>query len=167
MKSILLFFATLTLEKKTLLLILTPIFTVLLSIQSILLGLLFFIFLDLITGLRKSLYIKGTTFNPFKISFWKTLTSSGMRETWRKGYEYGIGIIVFAVMESIVFKIGPIEAFNRKFSLTELAVVIACVIEIWSIFENMEAVSGNNLLKKVLHFVPKPIRDAFKKVSEK
>ena len=139
-----------TLEKKTLLLTLTPVITVLLNIQSILIGLAFIIFLDLLTGVRKSLHVQKININPFKITFWAAVKSKGMRSTWRKTYEYGIGIIVFAVFESMIFKMEPMTIMNHKFSVTELAAVTASLVEIYSIFENMEAVSGSNILKTII-----------------
>lgn len=76
-----------------------------------------------------------------------------MRSTWRKTYEYGIGIIVFAVFESLVFKSEGFEIFGSVFSLTEFAVITASVVEIYSVFENMEAVSGRNILKRMTAFL--------------
>lgn len=158
MKSMSLFFGKMTLEKKSLLLILTPILTVLLNIKSMLIGLAMLILLDLLTGIRKSLHEKKLSFNPFKKHFWKTLHSKGMRDTWRKTYEYGIGIIVFVIFETMILKIDPIEIGGALFTLTELAVVAATLVEIYSVFENMEAVSGNNLLKRISFLLPGQIK---------
>jgi len=158
MRSLYLFFGKLTLEKKALLLTLTPVLTVLLNTTPMLIGLAILILIDLITGIRKSLHEKNLSFNLFKAHFWRTLHSKGMRDTWRKTYEYGIGVIVFAVFESMIFKINPISIGSTAFTLTELAVVTATLVEIYSIFENMEAVSGNNILKKITFLLPAPIR---------
>jgi hypothetical protein len=86
-----------------------------------------------------------------------------MRLTWRKTYEYGIGILVFALFETLILKTDPIMIGSAAFSLTELAVVAATIIEIYSIFENMEGVSGNNLLKKLIILLPEPLRRVFQK----
>lgn len=158
MKSLYLFFGKLTLEKKAFLLTLTPILTVLLNTKSMLIGLAIIILIDLITGIRKSLYAKNLPFNPFKGYFWTTLHSRGMRETWRKTYEYGVGILVFAVFESMVLKLDPFAIGTAVFTLTELAVVSATLVEVYSVFENMEAVSGNNILKKITFLLPAPIK---------
>jgi len=158
MKSISLFFGKLTLEKKALLLTITPILTVLLNTHSMLIGLAILVFIDLITGIRKSLHEKKLSFNPLKKHFWTTLHSKGMRDTWRKTYEYGIGVIVFAVFESMILKIDPIAIGSVSFTLTELAVATASLVEIYSIFENLESVSGNNLLKKITFLLPGPVQ---------
>lgn len=166
MKSILLFFATLTLEKKALLLILTPTFAALLNIKSILLGLLIVILIDLVTGIKKSLYNKGVSNSPFKKYFWQTLSSTGLRATWKKVSEYGIGILIFVIFETMILKLQPIQFIGQEFTLAGIAAVIAFIIEMWSIFENMEAVSGNNMLKRILNFLPKPIKNMFESLGK-
>tara|TARA_R110000822_G_scaffold227017_1_gene359626 strand:+ start:1206 stop:1721 length:516 start_codon:yes stop_codon:yes gene_type:complete len=152
MKSLSLFFKSLNITKWSLL-TLTPILTVILNTQSALTGLSIIILIDMITGIRKSLFAKGIKLNPFNIVFWKGIESKGLRSTWRKTYEYGIGIIVFSVFESLVFKGQKINIFENIFSITEFAVITACVVEIYSVFENMEAVSGRNLLKKITSYL--------------
>ena len=121
----------------------------------------------MITGIRKSLHLSETSKSPFKAAFWRNLKSSGMRQTWRKTYEYGIGIIVFMVLDLYVLKIGTLNIINAKRSLSELAVAVACVIEVWSIFENMEAVSGNNILKKVVNLLPAKLKAALQSIVKK
>lgn len=166
MKSILLFFATLTLEKKTLLIILTPTLAALLNIQSILLGLLIIIFIDLITGIRKNLYIKGVSSSIYKKYFWQTLSSSGLRKTWKKVSEYGIGILIFIIFETMILKIDPISIAGKEMTFAGAAAVIASIIEMWSIFENMEAITGNNMLKRILLFLPEPVRRLFDEIKK-
>jgi hypothetical protein len=120
------------------------------------------IFIDLITGIRKSLHLKGLSFNPLKKEFWRTVSSEGMRSTWRKTYEYGIGIITFVVIDSLVFDVTVVEIMGNKMSISELAITTACLVELYSIYENMEAVSGNNLFKRILYLFPQRFRDLFK-----
>lgn len=158
MKSISLFFCKLTLEKKAFLIILTPTLTVLLNTQLMLFALCLLIVIDLITGIRKSLHERNLSFNPFKAHFWNTVHSKGIRDTWRKTYEYGIGVIVFTIFESLILKLEPFAIGLGTFTLTELAIVTATLVEIYSIFENMESVSGNNLLKRLLFLLPSSLR---------
>lgn len=153
---LMLFFSRLTLEKKILLVSVTPILTVLLNIKNIALGLALIILIDFLTGVRKSLHIKKIKFNPLKKEFWRCVKSDGMRKTWRKTYEYGIGIVVFALLESMILKLEPFTVLNMQFTLTELAVSVAAVVETYSVFENMEEVSGNNLLKTIIKVLKSP-----------
>lgn len=159
------FFKTITVGK-SILLLLSPILTLILSMKTTLLALAIIITIDTLTGIRKSLHQKDIKFNPFKSCFWKALKSSGLRSTWRKTYEYGIGIVTFAVMDSMVFKSSLVELFGSSYSIAELAVVIACMIEIYSIYENMEAVSGNNLFKRIIRLFPERLKKIFRKEDE-
>ena len=161
MKSITTFFQNITTGKK-LLLLLTPIFTTILSMKSLLLGLIIFILLDLITGIRKNLHSKGISFNPLKKEFLISIKSYLLRQTWRKAYEYGIGIIVIVALETLVLGVTPISFIGKIFTLSELAVVVACCVEVWSLFENMEAVSGRNLLKKLKTLLPQKLANILK-----
>ena len=159
MKSITLFFGKMTLIK-WLLTLLSPVIMIILSMKTTLVALSIIIFIDMITGIRKDLHIKKTPFNPAKKLFWSGLKSSGMRATWRKTYEYGIGILVFAIMDGLVLGQTSINLMGNTLSITELSVSMACLVEIYSIYENMEAVSGNNLFKKMNYLLPRQVKNA-------
>jgi hypothetical protein len=62
----------------------------------------------------------------------------------------------------MVLGISSIEMLGNKYSLAELAIIVACLVEAYSVYENMEAVSGNNLFKKILEFLPKTFKSALK-----
>mgnify|MGYP003646808537 CR=1 FL=1 len=161
----LLFFKNMSGAKLTLLAS-SPLLTLVMDMKSILTALLVIILFDMITGIRKSFYINKISSNPFKREFWRNLNSSGLRSTWRKTYEYGIGIIVFMTLDHYVLHIGEFEFINQKRNIVELAISVACVIEVYSIFENMEAVSGNNLLKKLIGLLPEKVKKIFKAVEK-
>ena len=160
MKSVLLFFANLSKLKKLALLV-SPILTLLLSMKTALIGLSILILLDLLTGIRKNLHQKGISFNPFKKQFWKSIKSYLLRQTWRKTYEYGIGIVVVIIFESLVFGVTSVEVMDKSFTISELAVVIPAIIETWSIFENLEEVSKNNVLKRLITLLPQGVQNLF------
>lgn len=164
MNSILLFFNKLTKWKK-LALLLSPIVTLLLSMKAILIGLSILIILDLITGIVKSLKEKGIEPSIFKKLFWKSIKSYLLRKTWKKAYEYGLGIIVVVVFETLIFGTTSISIMEKSFTISELAVIIPAIIEIWSIFENIESVSKNNVLKKLFVFFPAPLKNLFTKAK--
>jgi len=137
------FFEQLTGGKK-LLILLSPILTILVSLKLALIGLILIITLDFVTGVRKSLHVAKVKVNPFKKSFWRTITSEGFRQTWRKFTEYGIGIIVLAVLEALFFGAPIITLLEKTFTLTELGVMLAIGIEVYSIFENLYEVNPNS-----------------------
>lgn len=155
--SFLAFFENLTVSKKALLLA-SPFITLLISMKLVILGLWLLILIDLVTGIRKNLHIQAVQFNLFKSEFWKSIKSYLLRRTWRKTYEYGIGIIVIAILESMVIGVTPITFMSKTFTITELSAVVPAIVEIWSIFENLEAVSGRNLLKRIKHLLPQGVR---------
>jgi hypothetical protein len=160
MNSITLFFNNLTKWKK-LVLLASPVITLLLSMKIALIGLTILIFIDLVTGIGRNLNEWGVKANPFKKQFWKSIKSYLLRKTWRKAYEYGLGIIVVAVFESLVLGTTSISFMEKKFTLSELAVIIPAIIEVWSIFENLEQVSKQNVLKRLITLLPKKVQNLF------
>lgn len=166
MKSFIAFFSEMTFDKSALLLI-TPILTAIMSIKAALFGLVILIFIDFITGIRKTHYQRNISFNPLKNIFWKSIKSYLLRQTWRKSYEYGLGIIVIIVFETMIFNEQlSITLLNKSFTFSELLIIIPAVIEVWSIFENFEAVSGKNLLKRAHLLLPDFLVNIFNKKKE-
>lgn len=157
----LLFFKNMSGTKITLLAS-SPLLTIVMDMKSILTALFVIILIDMITGISKSFHVNKISSNPFKKEFWRNLKSSGLRSTWRKTYEYGIGIIVFIILDHYVLHVGKFEFINQKRNIVELAISVACVIEVYSIFENMEAISGNNLLKRLIALLPEKVKKVFK-----
>jgi hypothetical protein len=166
MKSILLFFNKLTLGKK-ILLGLSPLMTTIMNLNQLLFALLILVILDLITGIFKSLKLKNIKVRLFKTSFWMEVNSSGFRATWIKSYQYCIGILAFIVLDAFVLK-GRV--FNipiiGEYTIAQLAAINICAIEMWSVFENMEAVSGQNPLKKMLGILPRSVKGMFESKDE-
>lgn len=148
------FFKSLTGGKKVLLLI-SPILTVLLSLKVALAGLAIVITIDLITGIRKHFHNEGVSTNPCKKVFWTTLKSEGLRRTWRKSTEYGFGIVILAVVEASFIGAPIITLMDNTFTLTELGVLIATLIESHSIYENLYAVNPRSkLLRLIAQLIP-------------
>lgn len=152
MESLIAFFNKLS-EDKIMTLLFTPIISVLLSMNSLLFGLLFLIFIDLLTGIRKTLYKNGIKFNILKSSFWSSIKSYLLRNTWRKSYEYALGIITVIVLESLIIGETHVEILSKTFTISELSVVVPACIEAYSIFENFKAVSGANIIDRLKEFI--------------
>lgn len=161
MESIINFFSHLTLGKK-LLLLLSPVITLLLSLKALILGLFLLIFVDLITGIRKNLFLKKIPFNPLASGFWVKIKSYLLRRTWVKWTEYTLGIISVVILEALVIGETNISLINREFSLSELSVAIPACIEVWSIFENIVIISNNNSLKNVFSYLKNKIKTKLK-----
>lgn len=142
------FFANIS-APKWLLLGLTSILTTILSLKLALVGLLFFILIDLYTGIKKYIFINNIKVE-FSKKFFLTLKSGGLRDSYNKVGEYLFTILMVVVFESLVFNTTSIELQGRQFTLSELSVIIACSIEMWSLFENREVYTGRNPLKRLL-----------------
>ena len=151
---------------KKILLLLTPILTVLVSMKAALLGLAILIFIDLLTGIRRTHHEWKVSFQPFKKIYWLSIRSYLLRQTWRKTYEYGIGIIVITIFETLIFGQQQITIMDKGFSISELSVVFPAIVEIWSIYENLEAVSKINLLKRLRNFLPPFIQNLVSKKKQ-
>jgi len=160
MKSTMLFFKEMTVGK-SILLSLSPVLIMILSMKTILFALFIIIIIDLLTGIRKSHYTEGVLFQPFKKEFWKVIKSKELRRTWTKAVEYITGIIAFTILDTMVLGSSSIQMLGNDYSIAELAVTVACLVEVYSVYENMEAVSGNNLFKKILGFLPRAFKSAF------
>lgn len=157
------YFSSMTVTKWGVLSI-APLLAILLSLKGMLLAYFIFLTIDFATGFNKSLHIAGIKKNPFKKQFWLKLTSKGMRQTWTKNTQYLIGISMFIVLDLLVLNQAIIATvLKRPCTISELAIGVACGIEIYSSFENMEAVSGENLLKKMMWFFPKKFLSLVKK----
>jgi hypothetical protein len=163
--------ALFTPKKIATILLTSPLLLILFNVQFALIGLAILIFLDLLTGIKKSLYEKEVSFNPLKKLFWKSIKSYLLRQTWKKTYEYGIGIVVFATIEGyFLFSGEPSDILGRVFSLTELVIYTAAVIEAFSIWENLTAVGKPSkfvlglqaITRKLIALLPQWLQKYFK-----
>ena len=161
-RSVIVFFKKMT-ATKWLMLAISPVLATLLEMKIMILALFVIILIDMFTGIRKSLHRKKIPINLFKSIFWKSISSSGLRTTWRKTYEYTIGIIAFAVLDKMVLGGVEISLFSKTYTITQIAIIIACFVEVYSIHENMEEVSGRNLFKNILLFLPSTFQRMFNK----
>lgn len=144
-----------TLAGKGAILSLSTILSVLINMKAALLGLSLLILFDLLTGIRANLHKRKIPCNLLKVSFWKSIKSYLLRRTWKKAYEYGIGILVIATFETFIFG-SPmsIMLMDKAFTLAEVATLVPALVEVWSIFENLERVSKRNFLKRLITLLP-------------
>jgi len=135
--------------------LLAPITAVLFSIKTALIFLLFLIIVDLYYGIRKSFKKENISFNPLKRVFWKTVNSKGLRCTWRKSTEYGLGIIVTAFFQALFFPTFTITILGGSFTILLFVIMAACLIEIYSIFENLNEINPDNGINRIFQFIQK------------
>lgn len=153
---------------KKILLVLSPILTMILDIHQLLISLAILVTIDLITGIIKTIKLKKIKINLLNKSFWMAVNSSGFRKTWIKAYQYCIGMIAFIILDSMILNGKDIMIpVIGKHSLAQIAGIYLCLTEFWSIFENMESISGNNPLKKILGIMPSHVASVFRGNSNK
>jgi hypothetical protein len=135
--------------------IIAPVIAVLATVQASLVFLLGLIVVDLITGIMKAFKAKEIKLNPFNRVFWQTINSEGLRSTWKKSTEYGLGIIVTAFCQALFFPTFTISILGGSFSILLFVVMAACLIEIYSIFENINKINPDNAIQKIIRFIQK------------
>lgn len=136
MKSIVLFFSSFNSGKFGSLLVAST--TIMMKAQMQLLFLSLLILIDFFTGVRRNFIDKEIKPNPFKKTFWSTINSKGMRETWNKAYQYGFGIIILIAVQALFFGESSFEILSAQFSVAKAGILVLCGIEIYSIFENIK-----------------------------
>jgi len=165
-ESLIKFFSTMN-DNKLVLLVLSPFLAILMTYTSAIYTLFTFILVDLYTGISKDLHQKNIHLSLFKRNTWvnwKAVTSSGFRKSWTKVREYVLGTLLIHLLEVNVLGFTQIALNeNTSVSLTLMFIMVLAGTEVWSIFENLEAVSGRNKLKSLLTFLPEKIKEIFNK----
>ena len=120
-------------------------------------GLLYLFLADLLTGFLKSLVKKGVPlWAVYTIDYWETIASSRLRESLRKGLVYIVAIMCFSVFELMVLgKDMQIDALllNEELSATRATVILAAMIELWSIGENLTVIFKRNIFLVLLGII--------------
>jgi len=160
MESVFSFFGNMTAAKKAALFS-SPFLTLLFGLREAVLALFALVFLDLVTGIRKSHHERGVRWTPLRRVFWfgeGGVKSYLLRQTWRKLYEYVLGILAISLAEAHLLSGLEESVTGSSGGLAKLAVTVAGLVELWSIFENMEAVGGRNFLKRLANLLPEKLR---------
>lgn len=132
---------------------LAPIGAALLSVQLALIFLLGLILLDLYYGIRKTFKTENIPFNPRKRIFWQTVRSDGLRRSWKKAIEYGVGILVTACFQAIFFPAFTVTILGGTFTILLFVILVACLIEAYSIFENINKINPDNGIQRIIRFI--------------
>lgn len=135
------------------LLVLAPVGAALLNVQLALVFLLGLILLDLFYGIRKTFKDEEIPFNPTKRVFWQTLKSDGLRRSWKKATEYGVGILVTACFQAIFFPAFTVTILGGTFTILLFVILVACLIEAYSIFENINKINPDNGIQRIIRFI--------------
>lgn len=165
MKRTMLFFNKFT-APKGILLISTGLLTLLMNLRGLFIALTVLVLIDLVTGITKFFYNNDIKFEITKKKTYLAIKSGSLRKTLIKSYEYGVLIIVGIIIELLIFKRTLIDIQEMSFSISQITILMPIGVEIWSIFENIESVTGNNMLKKIADLLPDKIRKLFPEKEE-
>lgn len=146
-------------------LVLAPVGAALLNVQLALIFLLGLILLDLYFGIRKTLKEENVPYNPLKRVFWQAIKSKGLRRTWKKATEYGIGILVTACFQAIFFPAFTIAILGGTFTILLFIILVACLIEAYSIFESINQINPDNGLQRIVKFINTHFKDVINKIN--
>jgi hypothetical protein len=117
----------------------------------------FVIFLLIIDALTSIYYqMKMATTN--KKGFWNCLLiafrvveSGKLRKTLEKLFFYVLIMIVFFIFDLIILKVMPIsENTINTFSITNIATILICIVEMTSIAANVSKITGNPIFNKIV-----------------
>ena len=158
-----------TLQSKPLVILLAPVISVLVSLKLSLLLLVILITLDFIYGVKKHCKQNDIKLKLFKISTWKTIQSKGLRATFNKVTEYGIGILVVAFFQALWFpNYQPLSYIGIEGGLTTVTVLVASLVEAWSLVENMLVIRPQSAflakIKGVLEGINNKIKNQINKI---
>ena len=118
-------------------------FAYLSPIQAIFFAVWFLLFVDLLTGVWKS------------IKNGKRLTSSGLRSTVEKVFFYSLSIVVLWVVDKTFF--------NSCIHLPEIIGGYVALTEVISIFENIAEITGQDFYLKVQNLIKETITNKLTK----
>jgi hypothetical protein len=133
------------------------------DIKTAALAFVIFTVLDTITRINANAKNKGLKFNPFKAYFWAEIQSGELRKMLQKVVmEYGIYLIIAFVIDALIFKHTVLfEVYDRKMTLPVIALHVFSGIELWSIGENIADAGGENIFKRIIHFLPEKYQKIF------
>ena len=131
-----------------------PFLSIIFSLGDFFTGLFIVVLLDLITGISKYFVENKIKFGFNKKTFYG-IKSDLIRKTLMKVFEYFMFISSAIIIQHLIYD-GDVITLNTKgFSITELALSITILVEIWSIFENVEKITNRNLLKVAADIISK------------
>ncbi len=156
-------------QSKPIIILLAPVISVIVSLKLSLLLLTILVTLDFIYGVKKYCKESGSELKMFKLSTWTAIKSRGLRATFNKVTEYGIGILVVAFFQAIWFpNYQPLSYIGIEGGLTTVVVLFASLVEAWSLVENMLVIRPKSAflfkIKGLLEAMNKKIKDKIEKL---
>lgn len=81
----------------------------------------------------------------------RVVESGKLRKTLEKLFFYILILIVFFIFDLFILKVSPIsENAINTFSITNIATVLICIVEMTSIASNVSKITGNPIFNKIV-----------------
>jgi len=134
----------------------SPMLVFLVETGEVLFSLFILMVVDFSSGIVKGIYSDRT------ISIFQRIKSRLLRRSVKKVYEYFLCIFLIILFEAHVLGKIEVNFIGQSNFLSKWVIILCCLIEAWSIVENINLVTGGNLVKKILSLLPNKIKDLMK-----
>lgn len=150
-------------QNKPIVTLVAPVIAVILELKLAILLLAILVTIDFIYGVKKYCKEEGVSLNLTQPKTWKALKSKGFRNTYNKVSEYGLGILIAAFFQALWFPIfQPLSYIGVVGGITNVVVLVACLVESWSIVENMLVVKPNSRFLRKMRAILESMNRKFK-----
>jgi hypothetical protein len=121
------------------------------------------LFVDAITSIyyQMKLIQSGQKDKKFIASL-QVIESRKLRKTLEKMFFYVLIIIMFFIFDTYVLQVKPIAADAiYTFSITNIAAVLICMVELTSIASNVSKITGNKVFDRIVSIFSKKVEKKF------
>ncbi len=123
-------------------------------LSSIIYVMLILLLVDAITSIYAQVKIEIKDVKGFAervVKGFQVIESSKLRRTIEKMFFYVMMIVVFYLVDVVLFRITPSEeSIIAGLSLTNISASLIALVELWSIASNVSKITGNDVFLRVL-----------------
>jgi len=139
--------------------VLAPLYSLIVFIAALLV-------LDMITSIYYQMRIEAAKYDvrseKFRHSV-RVIESGKLRKTVEKMFSYFTMIIMFYAFDIFVLKIEPLDGNTaiHTFSITNLAAILICLVEMTSIAANFTKITGNPVFARIVKIFSKKVNKQY------
>ena len=109
----------------------------------------------------KTSYANASGSNRLMASF-RVIESARLRKTLEKMFFYVLILVLFYSFDVYVLQVKPITADTiYTFSITNIAAVLICLVELTSIASNVSKITGNDIFNRIISLFSKRVNKKF------
>lgn len=137
--------------------IITTVLSMLAPLQTYIYLMILILVVDAVTSIYYQFRQNRPHYDSVFSTFMHTVESNKLRITVEKMFFYIAGIIVVYLFESILLKNIPVDGIFDVLSVTNVAAMLICSIEIYSILENISKITNNPLWLRIANIIKKKV----------